>query len=190
MTAPSSREWPRQLVHCLCGLGAFLLWYWPKLAVIALLAAGALLVFVTDQFERHRGRKLNPLLRPGESVLHNGAIRYAIGVAIAIALFSKFHAFLGWIIFAVGDSASTICGRAWPIRQIGSRRSLGGFLGFLVVSVVVATLANWWWTAQIAVRPTILIACTVCGLAELFVTTIDDNYYLPSLGAAILYLLR
>lgn len=182
----------RQLVHLLSGAGAFLLYYWPKWAVLGLLGAGVLLVAATHLYGS-KGRQWNPLYREGESLWRNGAIRYAIGVGLAVLLFAPRDAFVGWLVFAAGDSTSTVVGRRWPLRRILSgtagrgAKSVGGFLGFVVVAALVAWMGDWWWSggtsAGAAVR--VLGVAAVCGAAELLVPRVDDNFYLAVLGALL-----
>jgi dolichol kinase len=173
-------------VHVACGGGAFLLHYWPKLAVLALLACGVALVFAVQCYESRRGRQRNPFYRQGETALHNGAVRYAIGVAVAVILFPKYQAFAGWIIFAAGDGASSILGNLVPLKRLRNGLSAGGFFGFVITATLLSYLGSWWWFGRLPGLVPLLLTSMLCGAAELLISRVDDNYYLPSLAAALL----
>lgn len=170
----------RQVLHLLCGGGAVLLYYWPKWAVVGMLLLGIILVYVARLYaERHDTRI--PLFRTGESASRNGAVRYAIGVSIACILFPRFDGFIGWLIFAGGDAASSLAGRRWPIRTILSNRSLGGALAFILVGFGLGLFGRIWWTggATMIICSEVLLVAVLCAVAELLIPNVDDNYYLP-----------
>lgn len=181
----------RQCLHALSGLGAFLLFYLPGAAVVGLLAGGALFAALVGSVRRGRDRQSAPtaLHRPRESVWWSGATTYALGVMAAIVLFPAEGAFVGWITLAAGDSASMLAGTRWPVRRLGSTRSLGGLVAFAVAAAAaVAGGLAWWHGGLSAGHAAAAVAVgAVCAVAETFVPRVDDNLFLPSL-AAIVYL--
>ncbi|MGI8908444.1 MAG: hypothetical protein ACR2IE_18370 [Candidatus Sumerlaeaceae bacterium] len=186
----ATREYLRQLLHLGSGAGAFLLFYWSRLTVAGLIASGVTIVLTTYWYVSKR-QLVNPMYRPGESVWNNGAIRYAIGVALAVAVFPPHYAFIGWIILAAGDSASTIAGGVLPIRRLRNSHSVGGLIGFVLASFCATLPAWWWWNTGLSAGAPIRLGlvCVLCGLTELLVSKVDDNYYLPTLGAGLSALL-
>jgi len=173
----------RQLVHLLCGGGAFLLFYWPAWAVIALLWTGFVFSTAVRMYEARRGSASFPLFRSCESYWRNGALTYALGLTICILLFGREPGFYGWIVLAVGDSFATTVGRHLPLwRWPYLGKSLGGTVAFVVFSTPALTLAQYWvWTPeQYEFLPFIAIFTSAfitvpAAVVELLSRWIDDN---------------
>lgn len=187
----SPRETLRQLLHLLCGAGAFVLWYWPRVAVVASLLVATTFLIVAERYLRKRRHVTIPMFRAEETGYANGAVRYAIGVGLAVLFFPQQYAFLGWLIFAAGDSASTLIGRRWPVYRLKNRRSLGGFLGFIFAAGAAALLGVLWWNQDISMVhvQTLAVVAALCASAELLITRFDDNYFLPPMAAGLCWLL-
>ncbi len=177
----------RQLVHLLCGGGAFLLFYWPQWAVLALLLAGAM-IGVGLQWDKVRaGRHVVPLFRSGESLAWNGAITYGLGVGSAVLLLPTEPAFIGWIVLAVGDSAATVVGRRLPLVRFETvGKSLGGSIAF-AVSATAAVIFAQVWLSELSSEDTIYFVAATgaalivmpAALAEIGSRCIDDNLTIP-----------
>jgi dolichol kinase len=190
-TTKHEKESLRQLVHLLCGGGAFLLYYWPRWAALVLLAVGILLAHGMRRYAEQPERHI-PLFRRDETFWQNGAVSYGLGVALAILLFTPLNAFTGWLIFAAGDAASTIAGKQLPLWRLPNGRSVGGALGFATAAFAAAMLGNFWWSGSIGPGSYTRWVCVVipCAAAELLIPKFDDNYYLPTLAALLNQLLR
>ncbi|MCX7019603.1 MAG: hypothetical protein WCK47_04210 [bacterium] len=179
----SNHKWlARQLLHLGCGAGAFFLKDFPMVLVACGVVVGVLIIFAVILWRGGLG-----LLREGEGYV-SGAVYYAIGLLIAMLLFSPEDVFVGWLILSAGDSASTIVGRNWPLwRWPGARRSVGGSLGFFVASLAVLCVGLAWWHGTFGVVPyaRIILVSAVCAAAEVWTPKIDDNLYLPVLAALV-----
>lgn len=189
-TAPDGHHiLARQGVHLLCGAGAFFLRDWPLWMVLGAVVLGGL---ASAGLYARYGRY--SLLRDGEGFL-SGAVWYAIGLTLMLLLFRDYPqaAFVGWLILSVGDSASTLAGTALPLyRYPGTNRSLGGTLGFIAAATLAVGFGLWWWDGAFAAVPwaRIAIVAAICAAAEVIVPPrLNDNLYLPILGAGLFLLL-
>lgn len=190
-----SEDW-RQLVHAASGAGAVFLRYWPPWLVALTVFGGAVFAgLVSMHVHGKRGsspaaeepRLPGPLYREGESPWRSGAITYSVGVILAVLLFPPEAAFVGWLILAAGDSAATVFGERWPLRMLTTRRSVGGSLSFCAFGILAVSGGLVWWHGFLRGEDVIsaLTAVLGCAVAEAVLGRVDDNLYLPALGAGL-----
>lgn len=118
-----------------------------------------------------------------------GAFWFYFAFGLALLIFPLNIASAACIILAVGDSLSTLTGRAWGRHRIGGK-SLEGSLAFLMPSFLVASLF---------INPLIALAGSLAGtLAELapelgFLKNLhkrgflDDNLLIPLVSGAVIW---
>lgn len=187
----------RQVVHLLCGGGAFLLYYWPAWAVLLLLAGGAMLGTAIKWYEHRNSQFPGPLFRPGEGLFWNGASTYALGVGLAVLLLPPMAASIGWLVLAVGDSFATLVGKRVPLvrfRRIG--KSLGGILAFVIAALPAVASGFAWWGVELNWDTAVLKAgfagalpVVLAGaIAELPSRWVDDNLTIPLAAGSAAYL--
>ncbi len=119
-------------------------------------------------------------LKSGEEEKLPGSLWLLLSIAVTIAIFPPEIAVLSLIPALAGDPAAAISGKVFPIYRFPWGKSVGGFLGGVVVSLVLATLVDSpsrifppGWKAGIY---------TLVFLVEILPLKLDDNLYLALLA--------
>lgn len=196
ITAPELR---RQLVHASIGAFALLLrwlttWQAAGVALVALFA---------NFFVLPRTSFGSSMLREGEGRF-GGTVVYPFVVAVLVLVLPLHLAAAAWVILAVGDAASNVCGRtmgrsklAWNVRK-----SWAGTLGFALFATPAAALALMLVvpgqeTAPHAEHLTwgmafLLAAAAACAAAivESLPLRIDDNLTVGLSSALVLWVMH
>ncbi|MBI1973925.1 phosphatidate cytidylyltransferase [Candidatus Micrarchaeota archaeon] len=105
-----------------------------------------------------------------------GAIALFTGVFLAIALFDKRPAFVGALSVALCDSFSTIFGKSWGRHRIVGKKTIEGFVGGFVPTLVVLL--------AFMSAPLALLVALTASVAELL-SPMDDNLVIPILAGAV-----
>lgn len=126
-------------------------------------------------------RAFRDLASPREATGPASSTWYALGVLLALALFSREAAVSGVLVLAYADPAASYGGRRW-----GKRPFLGGSLEGSAIFVMVAFGA-------LAARHSLLVATVAAAtvaLAERLSWPLDDNLTVPVVGAGMVTLLE
>jgi dolichol kinase len=120
---------------------------------------------------------VGPMLREQESHRLTGATTLAIGYTIAALLLPGWPAVAGILIAGVADPAAALVGRRFGRRRYRGGKSLEGSLAFVAVA-----------TALLLALPGVglggaVVVALALAVVEAPTLPIDDNLYLPVLGA-------
>ena len=166
----------RKLLHALVSLAAAIAILLLPAIVVFIIGMVILLTGIYFEWLMLSGRKLkiNKVLanilhfvnEPPERYLHSpqlpgqGALMLNLAVLISLVIFSQETVARMLLIFGVADSSAAVGGKLLPLVKIG-RKSLGGFLMFFLLSVIVLFL----FTKSILIA---LIGALIFAAAELF----------------------
>jgi dolichol kinase len=129
-------------------------------------------VFATDFHDL-----VGPMLRVREHHRLTGATTLAIGYTIALLLLPGWPAVAGILIAGVADPAAALVGRRFGRHRYPGGKSLEGSLAFVAVA-----------TALLLAVPGVgmggaVVAALALAVVEAPTLPVDDNLYLPVLGA-------
>jgi len=193
---PVFSETTRQLVHI--SMSAFalalrVLTWWQ-----AALCALAALLFNAFVLPRAGGPSI---IRPVDA-----ARGYPLGILVypvaVLALIVAFPARLdiaasAWGILAFGDGFATLIGRRWGRHRLGWNpdKTVEGLLAFIVAGGAAGIFLAWWTAPAIAPPPGIAFillapaaAAVAAGFAETVPIALDDNFSVPAVAGASLWL--
>lgn len=200
------REIPRQFVH-LSGLIFIIIAQFTGGLIVSFYCLFIALTFLLySEFVRGEGKRLERFVRRLESRVRDfvssfdrdniarpflGAFWFYLAFGLTLLVFPLGVASAACIILAVGDSLSTLTGRAWGRHRIGGK-TMEGALAFLVSSFLAASL--------FITLPLALIGALAGALAELLPELgflkklhvrglIDDNLLIPLISGAVIWLL-
>jgi dolichol kinase len=191
----SSKELVRQLVHASLGVVALSLrWLtWPQ----ALAFAGAAVVH--NLFVLPRVPWGKPLFREGEARFGGIALYPVVVLALVLAL--PLHlAAAAWMVLAIGDGASNVCGRTLGVVKLpwNRRKSWAGTLGFWILATPCAAGALLFVSANPAAGATAIAplsafamaaaAAAAGALVESLPIDLDDNVTVGAASGAVLAL--
>lgn len=200
-----SIHWKRKVFHVI-GIGCVALTYAftsvERLEALAILGAVAA-IFCTLDMARFYIPSLNkkvrqdfgPFMRDYELNSLSGSTWFFFSSLIAIGLFPKTAASLGFLCLALGDPLASWVGLRWGKTRLPGGKSLEGSLTFFAVSALAGVLSLALNPAvTLAVGPMVALACVVAiagAFAEwLPIKGVDDNFVVPILaggaGAAVL----
>jgi dolichol kinase len=174
----------RKALHVTLSLGAAAVvgWLDPMTAAV-ILAAATFVALAVELGRRLSGRlagafrRLGPMLKNGEAAGLTGATTLSIGFTTAAVLFPGAPALAGILFTGLADPAAAVAGRRWGRIRYPGGKSVAGSGTFLMV-VLALGLA-------LGLPPrVVLVAGLLVTVAEAFSLPIDDNGYLPVLGAA------
>jgi dolichol kinase len=185
------REPARKLIHVALSLGAA--------AVVAVLPypAGATVLagatFVALSIEAARRWSpvfatgfralVGPMLRERETHQLTGATTLAIGYTIAALLVPGWPAVAGILIAGLADPAAALVGRRYGRHRYPGGKSVEGSAAFLAVALALLVAVPGVGLAGA------LAVAVVLTLLEAPTLIVDDNLYLPALGAGALAVL-
>ena len=193
-------EAARKSIHVLLSLGAAAIaWRLPALTAATVLAAAAALALTIEVlrlaspgFGALFHRRLAPMLRAGEARGVTGATTLAIGYTLAAAAFPGRAAVAGILFTGVGDAVAAVVGKRWGRHRYPGGKSLEGSAAFFAVAFGIA------WAAMVAGGPDgaaalgpaavagrAALAAGVVMAVEALTLRVDDNLYLPLVGAAV-----
>ncbi len=191
----TGRELYRQVVHAGFGAGSILLrWFSTYQAMGVALAALAMNLFILPRVALGRS-----LLRERESRF-GGVVLYPLVVALLVWFLPLHLAAAAWVILAVGDSASNVCGRTLGVHKLPWNRakSWAGTLGFFVFAVPLAAAVMQWvvvnpetasWGVSLTWSMAFCIAAiSAAGAAitESLPLPLDDNISVGAVSAVLL----
>jgi dolichol kinase len=134
--------------------------------------------YFMKKFEREHLRKKFP---------GKGVIYLFLGLLVMMLLFEKNIVLAGIMIWAFGDSLSALVGKHYgKIKHPLNDRLLEGTIAGIIGGAIAASFFVYW--------PYALIGATVSMAIEsmewkLYRETFDDNFFVPLIGAAVIYLL-
>lgn len=191
----SSKELVRQLVHASLGVVALSLrWLsWPQ----AVAFAGAAVVHNLLVLPYVPWGK--PLFREGEARFGGIALYPVVVLALVVAL--PLHlAAAAWMVLAIGDGASNVCGRTLGVVKLpwNRRKSWAGTLGFWILATPCAAGALLFVSANPdsgagAISPLTAFAMAAAAsaagaLVESLPIDLDDNVTVGAASGAVLAL--
>ena len=179
-------EAARKSVHVLLSLVvAGLLWRLPHLTAAALIAGATALALAVEalrlgspSFGRAFAARLGPLLRTRETTGLTGATTLALGYTVAAVAVPGVPALAGVLFTGIGDAVAAVVGRRWGRHRYPGGKSVEGSLTFLAVAFGLCLLLG----ASAGPAALIAVALTLLEAPSL---RVDDNLYLPVVGAAI-----
>jgi diacylglycerol kinase (CTP) len=203
-----SIHWKRKVFHVI-GIGAVALTYaftqvtrFEALAILGAVAAIFcsldMLRFYVPSLNKKVREDFGAFMRDYELNSLSGSTWFFFSSLVAIALFPKTAASLGFLCLALGDPLASFVGLRWGKIRLPGGKSLEGSLTFFAVSAVAGAFS-------LALNPAVtlafgsiaLLACVVAvagAVAEwLPIKGVDDNFVVPILaggaGTAILALI-
>ena len=199
------REIPRQLVH-LSGLIFIILAQFTGGLIVSLYCFFIAFTFlVYSEYVRSVESGLEKIMHRFESKIRGfvssfeqretarpfmGAFWFYLAFALALLIFPLNIASAACIILAVGDSLSTLIGKAWGRHKLLGEKSIEGALAFLIFSFLVASLF---------ISPLVALAGALVGaLAELVPElgllknlnrrgVLDDNLLIPLASGLVMW---
>lgn len=118
----------------------------------------------------------------------NGASWVIFAAIFCIILFPKLIAVTGLLMLSFADSTSALAGRMFGKKQYAPNRSYVGTITFFAVGIVIMFLAPKYF-GTIKEYIIVLIAVIVTTVADGLSLPIDDNFTIPVVCCAVLYLL-
>ncbi len=118
----------------------------------------------------------------------NGASWVIFAAIFCIILFPKLIAVTGLLMLSFADSTSALAGRMFGKKQYAPNRSYVGTITFFVVGIIIMFLAPKYF-GTIKEYIIVLIAVIVTTVADGLSLPIDDNFTIPVVCCAVLYLL-
>jgi diacylglycerol kinase (CTP) len=199
-----SIHWKRKVFHVI-GIGIVALTYAftqvTRFEALAILGAVAvifssldMLRFYVPSLNKKVREDFGPFMRDYELNSLSGSTWFFFSSLIAIALFPKTAASLGFLCLALGDPLASWVGLRWGKTRLPGGKSLEGSMTFFAVSALAGVVSLALNPAvTLAVGPMAVLACVV-ALAGAFaewlpIKGVDDNFVVPILaGAAVLAL--
>lgn len=185
MTAPGG-EAARKSIHVGASLvAALVVWRLPAIPAATVLASAAAIALVTEVLRRSSRRfadafqaTLGSMLRGRERGGLTGATTLALGYTIAAVALPGRAAMAGILFTGVADALAAVVGRHWGRRRYPGGKSVEGSVAFLVSAALIA------WA--LGAPPGVALAAAVAlTLLEALTLPVDDNLYLPVVGAAL-----
>lgn len=185
MTAPAG-EAARKGIHVLASLAAAaVVWWLPATPAAAVLAAATALALGIEVLRLSSRRfaaafhaRLGPMLRGRETGALTGATTLALGYTLAAAALPGRAALAGILFTGVADAVAAVVGRRWGRHRYPGGKSLEGSAAFLAVAAGIA----WGLGAPFPLALGVAVALT---LLESLTLPVDDNLYLPLVGAGL-----
>lgn len=125
--------------------------------------------------------RVSGMLKASEATGLTGATLLSIGFTITAVLFPGAPALAGVLFAGLADPAAAVIGRRYGRLRYPGGKSVVGSAAFLVVALVLGLALGLGPGAAIAV-------VTVLTIVEAFTFRVDDNLYLPVVGAALMML--
>lgn len=176
-------EVARKGIHVALSLGAAgVVWLLEPMAAAVVLATATFLALAVElarrlsaPFARWFGR-LAPMLKATEGRRLTGATTLSIGFTLAALLLPGTPALAGILFAGLGDPAAALAGRRWGRIRYPGGKSVVGSVAFLAVAGAVGLALGLPWGVVLGVAAGIT-------LVEALTLPVDDNLYLPVLGA-------
>ncbi len=149
----------------------------------AVMAAATLVALTVELARRVSGgaartfARLMPMLKEREGGRLTGATTLSIGFTLAALLFPGTPALAGILFAGLGDPAAALSGRRWARLRYRGGKSVVGSTAFFVAAVAVGLVLG-------LPVPMALGVAAVVTVVEAATLAVDDNLYLPLLGAA------
>lgn len=179
-------EGARKSIHVLLSLAAAgVVWRLPTTAAAAVLAAAAALALgiealrlASPRFAATFAARLGPMLRQRETTRLTGATTLALGYTAAAVLLPGRPALAGILLAGIADAVAAVVGRRWGRLRYPGGKSLEGSLAFLAVAAAIGLL--------LGLAPGLALAMALAvTMLEALTLPVDDNLYLPLVGAAV-----
>ena len=173
----------RNAVHAALSLGAAAVIAALPAEPAAVILAAATFVALTVELARRVSfaaarwfARLAPMLKEGEGRRLTGATTLSIGFTAAAVAVPGTPALAGILIAGLGDPLAAVVGRRWGRLRYPGGKSVIGSGAFLVVAVATGLAAG--------LAPAgALVAALALTAVEALSLPVDDNVYLPILGA-------
>jgi dolichol kinase len=184
-------EAPRKLIHVALSLvAAAVAGLLPHVAAATVLAGATFIALSIEAARRWSGRfgarftdLLGPMMRPREHRHLTGATTLAIGYTLAVLLLPGWPAVAGILVAGVADPAAALVGRRFGRHRYPGGKSVEGSAAFLALAFL-ALLA----LPGVGVAGAAFVALGLT-VVEALTLPVDDNLYLPALGAAAVALI-
>jgi glycerol-3-phosphate acyltransferase PlsY len=111
-----------------------------------------------------------------------GATYLFVGMTLAVFLFPKDIAIAVMLFLSIADPCAAIVGKSIPIKKI-FKKSIGGFLGFLICASVIVTIV-------LGFSYTGLIVALAAAMVELIPLRLNDNLTIPVVSGYLLIFLK
>lgn len=192
----------RKLWHVTCGMVAIViyqlshveLFYWGFVALaLAVLGFGLDFIRLRNQnFNRLALRLLGPIMRKGEADGFSGLPFYALGVALAIFLYTPKIALLAIFFLVISDPVASFIGINFGKEKILPNKSLQGTVaGFFACYLITLYYISDMAISSFNMLAFAILAGVIGAISELTSAfNIDDNLTIPVLSGAGLSLLN
>lgn len=174
----------RKGIHAALSLGAAgVVWRLNPMAAAVVLAAATLVALTVEVARRSSAgaartfARLTPMLKDREGRRLTGATTLAVGFTVAALLLPGTPALAGILFAGLGDPAAALAGRRWGRVRYPGGKSVVGSAVFLAVATAAGLL--------LGLSPVVAVgAAAALTAVEAISLGVDDNLYLPLVGAA------
>lgn len=185
MTPPTGRgDAARKGIHVFLSLVAGAVVYSLEPTAAAVVLAGASFVALAVELARRVSAgaarafaRLAPMLKAPEQRRLTGATLLSVGFTVTAVLFPGGPALAGILFAGLGDPAAALVGRRWGRLRYPGGKSPAGSTAFLVVVLLLSLALGVPFGAALA-------TAALLTVVEALTLGVDDNLYLPVLGAA------
>ncbi|GEM_PF-6837051 len=122
-------------------------------------------------------------LKSGEKEKLPGSLWLLLSISVTIAIFPPEIAVLSLIASLAGDPVAAVVGKVFPVFRFSWGKSVGGFLGGVLVSLALSVLLE----SRIPTYAKFLVYSLVF-LMETLPMKLDDNLYLAFLSGSLFWL--
>jgi len=181
-------ELARKSAHLIVGLCALsVIFYLGYVGTFLLIIAASLFIFLAHINKTRKMTLIDFLLRAFErknaKFPGKGLFTLLLGISLTYIIFPEDIAFGAMMVVIVGDTVSNLGGKYFGKIKLYKTRTLEGFLGGIVFSIIGAQLFLPLNEA--------IIASVVGMIIEIFCNeTFDDNLFIPLASALSIFLFR
>lgn len=182
-------EAARKTLHiALSAVAALVVWSATPVAAAAVLAAATLVALAVEAVRRLSGafgaafqRLLGGLLRDREAGRLTGATTLSIGYTVTAVALPGAPALAGILFAGIADALAAVVGRRFGHRRYPGGKSVEGTAVFAAVTFLLALAVP-----GLGVGAAAAVAIAL-ALVEAFTLPVDDNLYLPLVGAIVVW---
>lgn len=189
----------RKIWHIVGVFGIFLAYVLLPEMVSSLILAIAVIIFLPIDFLRHKYPALNdwmvhafkPIMRTHEIHKIAGTTYLLSGVSVIVAFFPRPVVALTLLFLAFADPIASLVGIKFGKDKVFGHKSIQGFMAAFVVCAIATSIYLSYYNIMFdRIIIVSLLAGLIGALAELVpIGKIDDNFTLPVLSGAGLYIL-
>ena len=186
MTDPRGEAARKTLHIALSAVAALVVWIATPVVAATVLAAATLVALAVEAARQLDGgfgaafqRRLGGMLREREARRLTGATTLSLGYTVAAVALPGAPALAGILFTGVADALAAVVGRRLGRTRYPGGKSLEGTVAFATAAFVLAL-----GIPGIGVAVAAAVAL-VLSVIEAFTLPVDDNLYLPLVGAAV-----